>query len=220
MTLTLERFTADSTLVERSDVENISVLSLLFQSGYLTIKQVHEAINGVMYELGYPNHEVAQAFQQVLLTDYLETNSDFSASLLLDLKQYLTTQNVDGFITRLKAVFADIPERLFLAQEAYYHSLTYLTLRLLGFQIYAERMRNLGRIDAVLELPDVVYVLEFKMGAAQVALDQIHDMKYAQAYLGSRKTVILLGIAFDKESRNIGDWKHEVITSDSIEQVY
>jgi hypothetical protein len=207
----LERISADSTLMERADVDNLSVFALLFQTGYLTVKKVHDEITGVLYDLGYPNYEVAQSMQRHLLVDYLQTNPDLSAALLRDFKEYLTTQNIEAFITRFKAVFADIPENLFLSQEAYYHSLVYLTLRLLGFVIQAERITNIGRIDAVLELPDLIYILEFKMSTGQIALDQIRKKNYAQPYLGRNKTVILLGIAFDKASRNIGEWKHEVI---------
>lgn len=110
-----------------------------------------------------------------------------------------------------RQIFATIPSHLFLPQEAYYHSIVYLTLRLLGFTVVAERMTNIGRIDAVLELSDVVYILEFKMSSGRVTLEQIRTMQYAQPYLGGSKSVILLGIAFDKSSYTIGDWQHEVI---------
>ena len=72
-------------------------------------------------------------------------------------------------------------------------------------------MTNVGRIDAVLELADKVYILEFKMTTGQIALDQIRSKQYAQPFLGSNKTVILVGIAFDKTTRNIADWAHEVV---------
>jgi hypothetical protein len=80
----------------------------------------------------------------------------------------------------------------------------------LGFTIHAKWMTNIGQIDAVLVLPDEVYILEFKMTTGQIALDQIRDKKYAQPFLGGDKTVILLGIAFDKSAHNITDWEHEV----------
>ena len=87
--------------------------------------------------------------------------------------------------------------------------MVYLVLKLLGFAVYAERFTNLGRIDATLELDEVVYLLEFKMSTAEAAIEQIRDKGYAQAFQGSGKPIILLGIAFDKESRNIVDWKAE-----------
>lgn len=208
---TLESITADTKLLNSADVNQISVIALLFQTGYLTIKGVQRTLQGQFYELGYPNYEVAHAFQQHLLVDYLESNPDqVSAFLLVQLQQALQTTNIDAFITTLQAVFADIPSRLFLPQEAYYHSIFYLVLRLLGFTIQAERMTNVGRIDAVLELADKVYILEFKMTTGQIALDQIRTKKYAQPFLGGDKTVILLGIAFDKSARNITDWKQEI----------
>jgi hypothetical protein len=207
----LESITADTKLLNSADVNQISVVSLLFQTGYLTIKQVQRTLQGQFYELGYPNYEVAHAFQQHLLVDYLETNADqVSAFLLVQLRQALQATDIDAFITTLQGVFADIPSRLFLPQEAYYHSVVYLVLRLLGFTIHAERLTNIGRIDAVLELADKVYILEFKMTTGQIALDQIRNKKYAQPFLGGDKTVILLGIAFDKAAHNITDWEHEI----------
>ncbi|MEZ4683146.1 MAG: PD-(D/E)XK nuclease domain-containing protein [Caldilineaceae bacterium] len=124
------------------------------------------------------------------------------------MQRALATRLLDVFITIFQSVFATIPSHLFLPQEAYYHSVVYLVLKLLGFTIHAEWPTNLGRIDAVLELPDTIYLLEFKMSSGAIALQQIRDKQYAQPFLGSDKTVILLGIAFDRESRNIVDWKH------------
>ena len=113
------------------------------------------------------------------------------------------------FITILNAAFAGIPYTLFLPEEAYYHSILYLFLKLLGFAILAEPLTSQGRIDALLELPDKIYILEFKMSSAQVALDQIKNRHYDQPYRASGKKIILVGIAFDKEIRAIGDWKSE-----------
>ena len=207
---------ANDALLESADVHNISVLSLLFQTGYLTIKLVHESFQGTTYDLGYPNYEVAQSFQQYLLADYLDQNVDqISGSLLHDLQKALNLQQLDSFITIFQSIFATIPSQLFLPQEAYYHSVVYLVLRLLGFTIHAEWPTNLGRIDAVLELAESIYILEFKMSTSEIALKQIRDKQYNQSFLGRRKTVILLGIAFDSEKRNIADWQHEVQAPDA-----
>ena len=130
-----------------------------------------------------------------------------SASILFRLQKSLRGQNVEGFINVLKSVFASIPHTLFLTQEAYYHSLVYLLLKLLGFTIHAEPLTNLGRIDAVLELPEAIYILEFKMSTAQIALDQIRAKQYDLPYRNTGKPIILLGIAFDPERRNISEWQ-------------
>ncbi len=207
----LERIGGGTALVESADITNINVHALLFHSGYLTVKQVRIGVNGqAQYILGYPNFEVAQAFQQYLLADYLSKPVDHLAStLLFQLEETLHRQNVEGFINVLKSVFASIPHTLFLPQEAYYHSLIYLLLKLLGFTIHAEPLTNLGRIDAVLELSEAVYILEFKMSTAQIALQQIRDKQYDLPYCNQGKPIHLLGIAFDQASRNISDWAHD-----------
>lgn len=208
----LESVMADNRLLDSADVNNLSVIALLFQTGYLTIKHMQRSLQGNRYELGYPNHEVAQSFQQYLLADYLDANLDrVSATFLEKMRAALEAMEVDGFITVLQALFASIPSHLFLPQEAYYHSVVYLTLKLLGFTIHAERSTNLGRIDALIEMDAVIYILEFKMTTGQAVIAQMHDRQYAQPFLGSSKTIILLGIAFDKEQRNIGDWQHEIL---------
>lgn len=215
----LESITGDNRLLESADVNNLSVLSLLFQTGYLTIKRVQRSIHGITYELGYPNREVAQSFQQHLLADYLDASLDrIDNSLLVNLKRTLNAGDVSGFITIFQGVFAAIPHHLFLPQEAYYHSVVYLVLRLLGFTVHAEWPTNLGRIDAVLELDDVVYILEFKMSTGTIALEQIRDKQYHQPFVGSGKRVILLGIAFDPAQRNIVDWQQERLPVNSAYQ--
>jgi hypothetical protein len=96
-----------------------------------------------------------------------------------------------------------------------YHSLVYLILKLLGFTIHAEPLTNLGRIDAVLEMPEAVYILEFKMSTAQIALDQIRAKQYDQPYRHNGKPIFLLGIAFDATQRNLADWRVESIWADA-----
>jgi hypothetical protein len=213
----LERIGGGAALMESADVNNISVHALLFQTGYLTVKQVRSGIGGqATYILGYPNFEVAHAFQQYLLADYLDKPaSRLAGTILQRLDDALRSQNVEGFINVLNSTFASIPHTLFLPQEAYYHSLVYLLLKLLGFTIHAEPLTSLGRTDATLELPEAVYIIEFKVQRnrehAQTALQQIRDKNYAAPYRAAAKPIILLGIAFDPLNRTIADWAMERI---------
>lgn len=201
---------ADNKLLDSADVQKINAISLLFQTGYLTIRERIPSIAGTEYRLGYPNHEVEQSFQQYLLADYLHQPVGLLYSTLTGrLQKALRRDSPAEFILILNSIFASIPHTIHLPLEAYYHSLVYLILSLLGFEVSAEEVIAQGRIDAVLELPDKIYVLEFKMSSAQIALDQIRARGYAQPYRASGKPVVLIGIAFDKEKRTIGDWKSE-----------
>lgn len=109
-------------------------------------------------------------------------------------------------------MFSRIPNTLFLPQEAYYHSIVYLLLELLGFDIDPEKLTNIGRIDAVLETEQAIIITEFKMShvdkedPAGAALTQIEDKSYALPYSASGKRIVLLGIVFDYKKRNIIAW--------------
>ncbi len=208
----LNEIYADNKLLDSADVNNISALSLLFQTGYLTIRERIPLLMGAQYRLGYPNHEVAQSFQQYLLADYLRRSVDLLYSTLTGrLQKALHRHSIEEFMLILNTVFASIPHTIHLPLEAYYHSLVYLLLNLLGFKVNAEEVIAQGRIDAVLELPERIYILEFKMSTAQAAIEQIKARGYDQPYRASGMPITLIGIAFDKETRAISDWKAEQV---------
>ena len=182
------------------------ILQLLFQTGYLTIKKVE--MDGVrsIYHLDYPNEEVKYSFLTYLLADFTQKERSEVEPKTFDLKNALKVEKIDRFTQILQSFLADIPARLHIPKEAYYHSLVYMILRLMGIQLLLEKETSKGRIDAVLELTDKVYILEFKFATnkriknvqtlAKKAIQQIETQKYYEPYLGSGKKIILLGIGF------------------------
>ncbi len=95
--------------------------------------------------------------------------------------------------------------------EAYYQTVIYLALNLTGSQVACEVQTNRGYIDAVAETKDHIYVMEFKVGKAAAAMQQIKDKGYHEKYLHRGKPVTLLAVGFDSETRNIGDWEEEQV---------
>ncbi len=87
-----------------------------------------------------------------------------------------------------------------------YHTIIYLILKLAGAEVRCEDPTNTGRIDAVLETAKKIYIMKFKVGSELEALAQIKEMKYYEKYLGGGKEIVLLGIGFDPEKRNIGNY--------------
>jgi len=113
----------------------------------------------------------------------------------------------------MRALFASIPHQLHISREAYYHSIFYAVLNLLGFKIAAEVSVSGGRIDAVLELQDKVYIMEFKYKdcpqdataedkaalfeeALGEGINQIKDRGYSKKYSASGKKVYHAAFAF------------------------
>lgn len=210
--LDLESYKTRQGLLESSDITQLNSVGLLFQTGYLTIKAKDQRQVPASYQLGFPNEEVKQAMQYHFLAEYLgKSRENLKAVLMNRLEEALENQNIPRFIKVFQTVFAQIPYNLFIDEEAYYHTVVYLTVNLLGQAMQAEVQTNVGRIDAVLQYDQAVYVMEFKMGSAEEALQQIHTRKYYQTFENQGKDIYLLGVSFDEQEKNIGEWKLEKV---------
>ena len=190
----------------RFEVEHLNLLAILFQTGYLTIESYDNELE--QYKLCYPNYEVKSALLEELLESFscLEPQNP-SSDYIYQLITQLRSGNLAECIEIIKVFFANIPYEIQLKQEKYYQSIFYALFTLLGFKIQAEVSTNKGRIDAVVEVTDAIYIFEFKLyDTAQAALDQINTKEYYQKYLTREKKIILVGVGFDQAERNIGEY--------------
>ncbi|MDQ1351377.1 MAG: hypothetical protein QG657_1679 [Acidobacteriota bacterium] len=204
-----ENLAVGSYTFDSYDIENMDIAALLFQTGYLTIKEIStQGITKVKtYHLSYPNKEVRDSFLTYLLGEFSRKDMSFSSRFLKRIDELVKAGDMEGFIGEIKSLFASIPYNIFIGErEAYYHTIIYLILRLSGAEVRCEDPTNTGRIDAVLETAKKIYVMEFKVGSELEALAQIKEMKYYEKYLGKGKEIVLLGIGFDPEKRNIGNY--------------
>ena len=187
------------------NVSKKSYNSLLYQSGYLTIKSSFEED---IAEFDFPNEEVRKAFSKILLPLYIGEKNEFKGAYAL---VYLREGKIDEFISTVKSVFAFIPSNIKSKYESAYQIGFCCMMRSIGAQIRAEEPTNKGRIDAVIETRKYVYIIEFKVNSsADVAIKQIQDKGYAEKYKAVEyqdKTVILLGINFDTDKHNVTDYK-------------
>jgi hypothetical protein len=189
------------------DIENMEIASLLFQTGYLTIKKITIENLEKLYQLSYPNKEVLDSFLTHLFGEYTQKKLSFGTRILERMRKTIAADDMDPFLQEIKSLFASIPYHIFIGErEAYYHSIIYLVLRLNGAHVRCEDPTNIGRIDAVLETGKKIYIMEFKIGSEQEALEQIKELKYYEKYLGSTKEIVLMGIGFDPEKRNISNY--------------
>lgn len=193
------------------DIEDLPTLSLLYQSGYLTIKAYLPEISA--FSLGFPNREVNMAFSESLLTAFATSKTD-SNKLLIDISLNLraSTWNTSHFFEIIERLFALIPYDLYVKHEKYFHTLFYLVIKLAGFHIGAEIHTKQGCTDAVLEMQDKIIIFEFKLDeSAQKALDQIKQKKYYALYQEKGLPIYLIGINFNAKERAIDDWTVEQI---------
>jgi hypothetical protein len=194
------------------EIDKLEALPLLFQTGYLTIKNAVTDEDDTFYNLDFPNREVEAAFEAYLLNEYSGVKKERIEVYAAEMTRMLKANDVDGFMGKMKTFFTDIPCDIQVANEKYYQTIFYIVFRLIGLRIEAEARTNIGRIDAVAQTDKYVYIFEFKLNrSAAEALKQIHDKEYYQKYLASGKEIILIGAKFSTKKHNITDWKTEVL---------
>jgi hypothetical protein len=189
------------------DVEDMRAEPVLYQSGYLTIKDYDDELN--MYTLDFSNEEVRSCFAKSLLDHYLRPSNETAAGMHAKLLQALAKGEVEETINTLRRFFAAIPYDIIKDTENYYQTATHLIFFMLGFNCRSEVRIADGRIDTLVETKNYVYCFEFKLDkTADEALAQIDTKEYLLPWTGSGKKLFKVGVNFDSKKRNIGEWKY------------
>ena len=180
-------------------------IPLIYQSGYLTIKDYDERFH--LYTLRFPNDEVKYGFLDFITPFYTSVGDEDNGFYIGKFVRELESGDVDSFLTRLKAFFADFPYELNDKTERHYQVVFYLVFKLMGQFCDAEVRSARGRADAVVKTQDSIYIFEFKLnGSAEAALKQINDKGYLIPYMADNRKQIKVGVMFDASERNIGQW--------------
>ncbi|MEZ4661236.1 MAG: AAA family ATPase [Caldilineaceae bacterium] len=190
------------------EVENLAITPLLYQTGYLTIKDYDAASR--RYTLAYPNQEVEESFLLWLMSAYSYVERSFGEAYLWEFVDALEAQNLAEMFDVLGVFFANIPYDLHVKHEKYYQTIFYLIFMLMGFRVAAEVQTNQGRIDAVVELTGHIYLFEFKLDkSADVAMAQVEDHAYYQKYRRRGKPVTYIGANFNSTTRQVDEWRQK-----------
>jgi hypothetical protein len=195
------------------DVDYIDPIALLFQSGYLTIKDTYIDDQEQIFNLKIPNREVRQALNSQFISGYAGLTS-LKLESRLQMKKELSTGNVASLIKTIKGLFAGIPWRNFtnndLANfEGYYASVLYAFFASINAQVIPEDITNHGQADMTIIFRNHIYVMEIKVvdnlpeGNNQ-ALQQIIQRNYSEKYRNREGiTVHEVGLVFNKTDRNL-----------------
>lgn len=186
------------------NVDNISPVPLLFQTGYLTIKE-YDA-DGEVYKLGYPNKEVEDSLTDALLSAYRYLlPGDDSKDVTNALGKSLEQCDIPKMIKALDAILSTIPYDHWKAEsESIFHIIVHLSFKRLGFDIRSEVHSATGRCDVLALTDQYVFALELKLnGTAKAALDQILEKGYLRPYQVDKRKKIAIGINFSSETRGV-----------------
>ena len=183
------------------NTENLNTTTLLFQTGYLTVKEYNPKFQ--LYTLAYPNEEVRSSLLQYLIGAYRLENASESTPLVVQMYNALHEKNIKELINIINTAFSTIPYDLWRgATELHYHALVHLTFSLLGTYMQSEVHSAKGRCDALVQTPQYIYAFEFKLDeSAEIALQQIEEKGYLSPYFQHSQQKIAIGINFSSEKK-------------------
>ena len=207
----LDGLRGDDDLLSRFDVRDVTPEALLFQTGYLTIREEEAGVLGApVYRLGYPNHEVRWSLNRSLLAALTPPDSAHRTPEPR-LAERLRAGDFGGLEALLRGLFAGIPyewhTRNEIARyEGYYASVFYAWLAAAGLDVTVEDSAAAGRVDLAVRLAGNAYLFEFKVvdqAPEGSALAQLRTKGYAARYRPQAQEVHLIGVEFSRQARNV-----------------
>ncbi|MBF0359372.1 MAG: AAA family ATPase [Oligoflexia bacterium] len=211
-----EEKTVEAESFSSFSIAEMSIYTLLYQTGYFTIKEYFPEER--RYRLGYPNKEIEIAFNKHIISMYSKRSIEDIDSDAGKLYAVLKERDLVSFFEILKAILSSISYQLEIKpEEKHYQFFMYTVLRCIGVNIQVEVTTNKGRIDVVINIPTIIYIIELKLtGTAAQALKQIKEKGYYEKYLLERKQIVLVGVSIDKKKRNFGKWTSEILNTKRI----
>ena len=202
--LTQQQVSAD--MLNSIDAMDRNPIPVIYQSGYLTIKDYDEEFK--VYTLGFPNEEVEEGFANYLLPYYAHTGSEGAPMYVRNFVLALRNGKPEEFMKRMQVLFADTDYKIVGKAELYFQNAFYIVTKLLGFYTEVERTISDDRIDMIVKTKDYIYIFEFKYDqSADTALQQIEDKGYAKPFATDGRKIVKIGVNFSREHRCIDEWK-------------
>ncbi len=205
----LENLEVGEEILSSIDLDDMPIESLLFQTGYLTIKKVERIGSKYFYTLNYPNLEVRTAFNDSFL-NYVLKSSGLRKIPHHAILQALIKSDLSKLKDSLQSFFVSIPYHWYTKNEldkyeGFYASLIYALFNGAGIRTIPEDTTNKGRIDLSVFIEDKIYIIEFKVLSTPTEnpLKQIKEKRYYEKYLNENKEIYIVGIEFSESERNI-----------------
>lgn len=185
-----------------------TIMPLLYQSGYITIKNYDPETE--LYTLALPNKEVRIGLYRSMLPYYLAAKSAMCNTTVAKMSSLINKGNMDGALQLLKTFWETVPYCDNTDYEGHYQQTMYIIFALLtNFRILVEQHTFRGRTDITMETKDTIYMIELKFNkSAQEALDQINNKHYADGFALRGKTMEKIGMNFmiDEDKTIVLDW--------------
>ena len=206
---------ATETQFKDYDPDSKNMLPVIYQSGYLTIKDFEK--RGRIYTLGFPNKEVEDGFLNAILPKFISVPDDDLGLSVDYLRQAFAANELEYAMRIVKACFSDIPTIVQKNMcENFYEAITHVLFRMTGFDVVSEMQSIFGRSDIIVTTQTDVYIFELKTVApadfakgVEEALAQIEKKGYAERYNVSGKTTHKIALVFADDASGVLGWKEK-----------
>ena len=185
----------------------VSITPLLYQSGYITIKDYDSETE--LYTLDIPNKEIRVGLMRSLLPNYMENgNGAPGNTAVAKISALIRRGDMDGALTMLQEFLLTVPYCDNTDYEGHYQQLLYVIFSLLGHYVDVEVRTPRGRVDIVLRTQTTLYIIELKLNkSAETAMRQIDLKDYPSRFALCGLPIVKVGINFDSEKKTIGKWE-------------
>ncbi len=202
----ITRVEADESEFDAPTENMTTIMPLLYQSGYITIKDYNRDYN--YYTLDVPNKEVKVGLTKALIPSYITTDTLATTNTARRIAMALDKQDMDGALHLLQDFLGTVPYCNVTNYEGHYQQMLFIIFSLLtAYLVDVEVHTPKGRVDIVLLTKTDLYIIELKLNKdAQTAMQQINLKNYRQRFALSEKPVTKVGINFDSTQGNITDW--------------
>ena len=130
--------TYDESIFSTYELNRLDITGLLWQTGYLTIKELVPGLRKIKYRLGFPDYEVEDTFMTRLLEHFCDIPKGTAEDTIENFQKAIAKDDLDGFMTLFQSFLANIPYGIHLKHEKYYQTVFFIFFRLLGLFIEAE----------------------------------------------------------------------------------
>ncbi len=205
----------DESIFAAYELDSLDITGMLWQTGYLTIKDIRRDDDETEYRLDFPDREVQETFNRRLIEFYAGKERSRDAwSLARKFRTAIRKDDLEGFMKLFQSFLASISYQIHIPEEKYYQSIFFVVFKLLGASIEAESCTNEGRIDAYVKTEKAVYIFEFKLDkTADEAISQIVDRYYFEKFQSCGLPIRMIGVNFNSEKGRIDGWKEVVLPS-------
>ncbi|MDE7413404.1 MAG: ATP-binding protein [Muribaculaceae bacterium] len=189
-------------MLQGLDLSNAAPLPLLYQTGYLTIKDYDKETQ--LYRLGVPNQEVARGLFNELAPYYISVKQEDTQTIVGNIVTSLLKGNPHKMMENIDIFLAGIPYEMKMDNENNFHNALFILLSLIGAQVETEVHTSDGRIDLVVKTTKFIYIIELKFNKdSDTAMSQIEEKEYDLAYRLDPRRIFLIGANFNKSLRRI-----------------